>query len=145
MKREYKLNFDAAFSNGITHTGVVIRNDMGTILGAWTNYFMLQNLFCAEAEAAVQALKILQDLKMERVNSEGDELNVIPALKGNTDADDWRAKHILEEGKKLLGRYRFWFMDYLPRSGNFCAHNIAKWASRSNFCGQDDLIHCLII
>lgn len=55
---EVKFNFDAAFKNGITTTGYVLRNASDVIVGAWVNHFQSENPFCAEIEAAIQALKL---------------------------------------------------------------------------------------
>lgn len=57
-KGEFKLNFDATFGHGTTYTGVVLRNEFGVVLGAWTNCFQSENSFCAETATAVQTLKI---------------------------------------------------------------------------------------
>lgn len=136
---EFKLNFDAAFFNGITHTGVVLQNDGGVVLGAWTDCFRSENPFCAETEAAVQALKIAHSFHLERVTIEGDALNVILALSGVPEAEDWKAKKALIDGRRLVESHLFWSLNFTPRSGNFVAHNLARWASRSLFCGQVDL------
>lgn len=138
-KGEYKLNFDAAFANGITHRRVVFRNDLGVVLGAWTNCFKSENSFCVETEAAVQALKIAQSLQLERVTFEGDALNVILAFSGVSDAEDWRARKLLSDGRNLMANHLFWFLIFSPRSGNTLAHNLASWAADSSFCGHVDL------
>lgn len=57
LSGEYKLNFDVAFSNGKTHTGVVLRDDTGTVLRAWTS--QSENPFCAEAEAVSKPSRLL--------------------------------------------------------------------------------------
>lgn len=125
-KGEYKLNFDAAYAHGTTYTGVVLRNEVGVVLGAWTKCFQSENSFCAKTVAAVQALKIAHTLQLERVTIEGDALNVIMALSGVSDAEDWKAKKDLIEGKKLVENHMIWFLNFTPRSGNFHAHNLAS-------------------
>lgn len=80
-----KLNFDAAFVDGNTFTGVLLRNDRGLILGAWVNHFESDNPFCAETEAALQALHIANELQLEAVTIEGDAFCVIMALNGLDD------------------------------------------------------------
>lgn len=138
-KSEYKLNFDAAFLHGTTYTGVVLRNDIVVVLGAWTNCFQSENAFCAETEAAVQAFKIADSLRLDRTTIEGDALNVIQALLGVPEVEDWRAKHRINEGKRLLNSHLFWFLNYTPRDENFCAYRLDKWAVNSLVCGQVDL------
>lgn len=136
---EFKMNFDAAFSRGISYTGVILRNDSGLVLGAWTNCFPSENSFCAETLAAVQALKIAHSLRLDRVSFEGDALNVVMALSGVSAAENWKAIRDLIVGRKLLESHLFWFISFVPRSDNGFAHNIAAWASSSLFCGQVDL------
>lgn len=136
---EYKLNFDAAFKNNTTYTGVVLKNDCGAILGAWTNRFQSENTFCAEAEAAAQALKIATSLNLEKVTVQGNALNVILDLKGVADKEDWRAKLCIKFGRSVLNSKLFWFLNFIPGSGNVFAHRLARWASVSDFCGQVNL------
>lgn len=40
---ELKINFDAAFKNGRTATGMVLQNSHSQILGAWVNHFRFEN------------------------------------------------------------------------------------------------------
>lgn len=40
----------------------MLQNDTGVILDAWVNLFNSKNPFCAETEAATQALKIAEEL-----------------------------------------------------------------------------------
>lgn len=131
-----KLNFDAAYKDGCTVTAAVLRNNSGTILGAWVNRFHSENSFCSEVEAAVQALKIAADLKINTACFEGDAHNVILVMNGFTQFQDWRAKSVLEEGKRILSGRLFWTLSYTPRVCNALAHKIAKWASPLHFCGK---------
>lgn len=94
MAREYKLNFQAAFKDFCSVTGCVLRNSDGQILGTWVNRFASENPFCAEAEAAIQALKIAGELKLEKVMAEVDALNVIMAINGLDVFEDWKAKSL---------------------------------------------------
>lgn len=102
LTRELKLNCDAAFKDGEASSGVVLRDDHGTILGAWTNYFKADNSFCIEAEAGIQALKVADELRLDKITIEGDAHNVITALTGSLAFKDWKAKKILDTGKNLL-------------------------------------------
>lgn len=81
---------------------MVLRNEHRLILGACTNRFQAENPFCAEAEAAVQALKVADELKLDKINIEGDAHNVIMAIRGFTEFEDWKTKKIMETGKALL-------------------------------------------
>lgn len=53
LSDEVKFNFDAAFKDVRTTTGVLLRDSTGTILGAQIHYFQSENAFCAETKAVV--------------------------------------------------------------------------------------------
>lgn len=132
---EYKMNFDAAFINGRAVTACILRNSVGTILGAWIGRFSSENPFCAEAEAAVQVLKLSKDLGLDEVTIEGDATFVIFALLGCSQYEDWRAKSLIVCGKALLARRLGWKVLFTPRDCNSHAHFLAKWAFSLDFCG----------
>lgn len=136
---EYKFNFDAAFKDGQATTGVVFHNLSGCILGVWVNHFRVDNPYCAETEAILQALKIATHLNIDRAIFEGDARKVILALRDMKDFEDWRASHLLQEGRNLLFRNRFWFLSFIPRLCNMATHELAKWAKFSNFVGEVNL------
>lgn len=91
IQDEVKFNFDAAFKDGCTTTGVVLWNSTGAVLGAWIHHFVFDNAFRAETEAVVQALQIASELNIRKATFEGDVANVILALQGNSQFDDWCA------------------------------------------------------
>lgn len=77
-----KFNFDVAYKEGSTVAGVIMRNDNGTILGAWTSSSETPNAFGVETAAVIQALKIVEELGIEEAIFEGDAANIILALQG---------------------------------------------------------------
>lgn len=119
------FNFDAAFKDGCTTTGCVLRNHLGIIVGAWVNCFVSDKPFCAETEAAIQTFKLADGLDLIKVCFEGDASNVILSLKGLN----------VEEGRPLLASKLFWNIDFVPRDCNSTAHFLAKWAVSLDFCG----------
>lgn len=134
---DLKINFDAAFKDGHTATGVVLRNSQSQIMGAWVNHFSSENPFCAEAEAATQAFRIASELRIERVLIEGDAQTVILALQGMNQFLDWRARAHIDEGRMfLLSVHPYWTVQFSPRQCNSCAHSLAKWAYHSSFSGE---------
>lgn len=78
------------------------------------------------------------ELNLDRITIEGDAQLVILAMHGVIEFEDWRAKHLIEEGKRYVARKSLWFLQFAPRSCNDCAHSLAKWAFHSNFCGEVD-------
>lgn len=90
--------FWCSHKEGKNATGVVLRNEMGAILGAWVNHFTHENAYCAEIEAAIQALKISDSLQLDRVPFEGDAMLVILALQGLNQFQEWKAQKQIDEG-----------------------------------------------
>lgn len=113
-----------------------IRPERHWKLGA--NRFSSKNPFCVEAKAAIQAFKMVIELNLDKITVEGDAQAVILAMHGVSEFGDWRAKHLIEEGKKYLVWNSFWFLQFTPRSCNAFVHNLAKWAFHSNFSGEVD-------
>lgn len=135
FRGELKLNFDAAYEEGVIVTGVVLRDSDGRIMGAWTNRFMSDNPFCAETEVAIQALKIAVELRIENATFEGDAAFVILALQGLSEFEDWRAVNNIKEGRQILSSHYLWSIQYSLRSCNRCGHILAKWAKETSFFG----------
>lgn len=79
---EYKINFDSAFRDYNATYAVVLRNHHSDILGAWSNHFFSSNSFCAEMEAALQALKVADEMRLPKVLLEGDAQQVVLSLQG---------------------------------------------------------------
>lgn len=131
-----KFNFAAAFKDGYATTGVILRNEHGCVLGAWSYTFKSTNAYCAETEAALQAFKIAQHMGLKEALFEGDAANPILALQGLTAFDDWQAFASLSTGRNLFSMHNLWFLNYCPRACNQCAHNLAKWAASTSFSGN---------
>lgn len=87
----------------------------------------------------IQALKMATDMKLQHVTFEGDALTVILAFNGLKQFEDWRALATIHSGRALLSQHLFWKLSYSPSSSNTMAHNLAKWAKSSLFCGKIDL------
>lgn len=132
---ELKFNFDVAFKDGVTTTGCILRNSNGTIVGAWVNRFKSDNPFFAEIEAAIQALKLANELNLERVSFEGDASNFVLALKGFHEFENWQAFSLHEVGCNLLNCHLFWSISFAPRCCNTMAHILAKWVNSRHFVG----------
>lgn len=88
---EFKSNTDVAFSNLHAVSGMILRDHSGTVVGAWSNHYLSPNVFCAEMEVVIQALRKAQELNLEKVHFESDSLEVVLALKGLKAFEDWQA------------------------------------------------------
>lgn len=63
---------------------VILRDSNGSCKGAWVNHFSHENSYCAESEAAIQALLIGMELNLNVVTIEGDAMFVFLAMQGLT-------------------------------------------------------------
>lgn len=99
---ELKMNFDAAYHDGQTVTGVILRNNNRVILGAWTSHFVAENAFCAEIEVVLQALEMAFCLRLKQIPIEGDAFSVVMAMHGLEKYEDWQAKHNILKGRDIL-------------------------------------------
>lgn len=72
---------------------------------------------------------------------------VLLALQGQSQFEDWKAKNLLERDKNIIQSRAMWSVKYVPKSGNACAHHLAKWAYHSNYSGPVDLhqLHSLLL
>lgn len=92
------------------------------------NRFDAQNPYCTEAETAIQALQNAVELCLDVVEFEGDACNVILALHGMEQYEDWRAMQNLITGRKLRMQHSGWTLRHVYRECNGSAHNLAQWA-----------------
>lgn len=136
---EYKLNFDISLLDNQAFAAIVLRNHHGVLVEAWINHFFSSNSFCEEMEVAIQAFKISENLRLSNVWFEGDTLQVVLALRGLDQHCEWRARKSCEKGRNFLSKFPFLCFNHVNRSGNSCAHNIARWAWSSNVSGSLDV------
>lgn len=130
-----KFNFDVEFQDGDTITAMVSRNEFGAIMGAWTGSFKSYNPYGAETKTVIQACKNAKEMEAQEVDFKGDAANVILALQGIKEFEDWKVIHLLTEGHCLLTSNRLWSIQYCPRMCNRCAHILAKWAKENDHFG----------
>lgn len=64
---------------------------------------------------------------------------VILAMQGLANFEDWKAKKSIEIGKTILGSRNLWFLNYVPRTSNACAHHLAKWGFHLNYSGSAEV------
>ncbi|KAL3644482.1 hypothetical protein CASFOL_009662 [Castilleja foliolosa] len=134
-----KLNTDAAFSFDKGHCGVILKNDLGSILLAAVNHFSCMDAISAECIAILDACKIINNLKLEQVIFESDSLIAISWLNGHSNNRFWTASPVIEQIRKIWNGWPSWIFKFVPRSANGAAHALAKWASFDSFVGFIDL------
>lgn len=133
-----KINFDASFEDSTVFSGIILRNPQGSIIIAWTSCSIASTPFAAEAEAALQALRMAKELSIVNLILEGDALNVIYSIKGENMCLEWKGKHSILRCRKLLSEHCFWSLYHVFREKNRAAHNLAKWAKNHNRLGYID-------
>lgn len=102
---EFSFLMDAAFADLQAFLGMLLRNHSGQFMGAWTSHYPSPTVFCAEMSVVIQALNKADELKLEKVVFESDSLGVILALLGLHDYEEWQARALLTEGKRLLSKH----------------------------------------
>lgn len=96
---------------------------MGVCLGLGLTTSTLIIPIAHRQKPVLQALKISTELRLEKVIFEGDANNVLLAIKGVHEFEDWRATQLLTQCKQLLFCKSFWFLSFTPRVYNYVAHN----------------------
>lgn len=61
------------------------------------------------------------------------------ALQGDDTNVDWRAQATVAKGRDFLTSHPLWSCNFIPRSCNFVAHNLARWANFSGVTGVLDV------
>lgn len=130
-----KINFDAAFSEGVTHPAVIVRDSNGTITTTWTSELMVDGPFSVEASAAHMALKIGELQHEQCVIIEGDALSVIQSIYQHIPILDWWGEKIIQECQSISTRNMARNIQFTPRASNRAAHNPAAQATRAPACG----------
>lgn len=133
-----KFNFDAAFSNMEAFGAVVLRNSECVILNAWIDQVVASDAYMAEAQALVCAFQIAEDMKLDKVDFEGDALGVILAVRGSKEHETWQAKHVIDQARHLFrnGRGKLWQLNYVPKQCNKAAHNTVQWGKSFGIFGK---------
>lgn len=79
---ELKFNCDASNLERHTFVGIVLRNNYGETVGAWTHHFYAPNTFCVELGVVLQTFTLVETMNLHKVTFEGDCLSTIMVLKG---------------------------------------------------------------
>ena len=69
----------------------------------------------AKVLAALQAFKNAVDLKLQNVILEGEALNMINSLNGNSSFEKWQSSAITNQGKALLSKQKDWKVIFASR------------------------------
>ncbi|KAL3620343.1 hypothetical protein CASFOL_035255 [Castilleja foliolosa] len=137
-----KVNTDASFKNGVSKAGIILRNHSGTISLAATYHHDCLDSFSAECLALLDACKLLQELKIQKVCLESDCLSAISFINGKSRNFFWQASAVIDQILLIWRKWPLWSFKFIPRVANDAAHALAFWDFNSNFMGfvpQNDL------
>ncbi|MBA0688118.1 hypothetical protein Goari_005924 [Gossypium aridum] len=109
-RRSVKVNFDAAFRQHLkqSSSGVVIRNNMGLVMGSGVVFHRhVADAFAAEALACLNAITFARDMGFMKVVVEGDSRTII--VKGQKrDRVSNLVTHTIASMGFKLGNSQFW-------------------------------------
>ncbi|KAL3626892.1 hypothetical protein CASFOL_029297 [Castilleja foliolosa] len=134
-----KINVDVAFTKDTTHTGVVLRNEHGSISLAAAFKHSCPDAVTAEALAILDAIDILNNIKPKKVIIESDCLNVVSFINGSSNNTFWTASPVVDRIRRCWNCWPTWIFKYTHRSSNGAAHNLANWADNYSFVGYISL------
>lgn len=126
----YKINVDGAVFKeiGCCGIGVVIRNEIGLIMGAMSKKlpFPLGALE-VEARAAEEGVALARDLGLGEIIIEGDTTIITNALSSQSTPPSSIQK-VVEGTKSVLQECTAWEVNHVNRCNNFAAHLLAQYA-----------------
>ncbi|KAL3642316.1 hypothetical protein CASFOL_013131 [Castilleja foliolosa] len=123
-----KINVDAAFSNGVATSGLIIRNHNGSIILAASHQHSCLDSNTTETLAILDACKLLANINCSKAFVESDCLIAIATLKGDSMNWYWSATPVLHQIIKLWKDWPSWNFKFTRRSANGAAHALTKWA-----------------
>ncbi|KAL3628523.1 hypothetical protein CASFOL_027569 [Castilleja foliolosa] len=130
-----KINVDSTYAVDSATSGIISRNEDGSITLAAAHAHKCLDAISAESLAILDVCKIIDELKLKKVIFESDCLNAIALINGVSFNIFWNASPIIEHIKKFWNCWPTWIFKYVPRSSNGAAHNLAKWAVSNSFDG----------
>jgi ribonuclease HI len=144
-----KVNWDASVNTNLNKmgAGVVVRDSHGVVLAMYcTTKGCITSPSDAEAVGAWAAVQLAKRMGLRRVILEGDALEIIQGL--TRDGDCWAPYgQILNEIKSELSKHIGWCAQYVNRTANAVAHQLARssflygeereWRSDFPICVED--------
>ncbi|KAL3633987.1 hypothetical protein CASFOL_021041 [Castilleja foliolosa] len=135
----HKINVDSTFDNGSAYSGVIIRDEAGSIILAASGHHTCHDVISAESLAILDACSIISELKMRNVIFESHCLNAISFINGASNNNFWAASPIVDQIRRSWNSWPSWIFKFSSRCSNGAAHEMAKWAKNSVFVGVGPL------
>lgn len=121
----YKINFDAAYAEGITHLAVVISDANEIFIKAWVSKVNCNCLFSTEASTTVMAFKLGESLQSKNIIIEENALAVIECILNGQHIADWRGTSFVQSYCRIRDLHPFYKVNFSPKSCNIDSHNLA--------------------
>nr|POF00563.1 putative ribonuclease h protein [Quercus suber] len=126
----FKINFDGATfsSKSLVGLGVIIRNDKGLVMAAYTQSIPLPTFVeMVEVLVARSAISFARELQFDQVIVEGDSEVIINAIsKGGFSSSSFG--HIIRDIKLSIPAFQNISFSHTLRLGNKLAHRLARMA-----------------
>ncbi|XP_058216738.1 uncharacterized protein LOC131327606 [Rhododendron vialii] len=127
-----KINCDVAIPLGSEKgtAAMVVRNEVGELVDGSTATFPVSSVLQGELEAITRARYMVEGLKVSPVMIESDNRRVIElCLKTRAPMAPWEVFEIVMDIRKLMKQKNL-KVEWVKRSGNKIAHQVAAWASK---------------
>ncbi|KAL5569345.1 hypothetical protein UlMin_025920 [Ulmus minor] len=122
-----KINFDAATCPSFSVAAAVVRDWHGKVIKWQVRELLTSDPLEAEAAALEVAISLAIQESLTNVVFEGDSKLVIDNLLDSSLTDLWQVSICLDNCRVRLQSIPCWSAVFVPRSCNFCAHNLARW------------------
>ncbi|KAL3639125.1 hypothetical protein CASFOL_017032 [Castilleja foliolosa] len=131
-----KINTDAAFANGKSTSGIILKNKNGSIVLAATYAHDCPDATTAECLAILDACNLAQNHQIKKASFSSDCLIAVTCINNNPNTSYWTANPVVEKIKRSWSNWPFWSFVYTNRSANSAAHSLAHWGVSSLFVGE---------
>jgi hypothetical protein len=121
-----KINFDTAIRDSFSVQATVCRDSRGRILHLSSHISSPCSPNVGEACAALLACSVANSNSFDKFILEGDSEVVVHALQNPNSIRDWRISSVILDCLDSLPTTSVWEVRKVKRSGNFCAHSVAR-------------------
>ncbi|XP_021836027.1 uncharacterized protein [Spinacia oleracea] len=116
----FKLNFDGSCKSSSAAAGIIIRDNIGQPITAYTYNLGHSQAFMAEASDLHKGIQEAKRLNIRRLYIEGDNLLIINSVKGIW-STPWKLHNIINDIKSLLLTFDIWEIKHIFRETNRAA------------------------
>ncbi|KAL5726345.1 hypothetical protein ACHQM5_009396 [Ranunculus cassubicifolius] len=128
-----KINYDASYDRFTKESigAAICRDDQARTIGAAYRKFKVQSAEDAEIRAAEVAALLAKELKLAKVQIEGDNETVTKALQKQEWNGSWNAEDSFKNILILSELFESISFQWCNRLANCSVHDLAQWAKTS--------------